>query len=397
MLTELAARLLLETDWRVLAKFAGTFALRGAASLRRHRRREARGEQFPPFLFISVTSACNLRCRGCWVSTSGRRRELNAAALDGVIDEAKAHGVRFFGVLGGEPLLHPALNDVLGRHRDCYFQVFTNGTLITDALARQWRRLANVTPLISIEGLEAGSDERRGGHGVYARTLHGLAACRRHRLITGVATSLCRSNVRELLTERYLRELISRGVHYVWYYIYRPVGPDPAPELALSAEELTEVRRFIVHARTWAPVLIVDAYWDADGRAVCPAAAGVSFHLSPAGDIEPCPPIQFARETAGDGAPLYEAINGSSFLRGFRELAARTTPGCILLERPDLLRQYVIDSGARDTSGRGTGLAELAAMARRASHHLPGREIPEAHWFYRLAKRRWFLGLGSYA
>jgi len=397
MLASLAKRLLLETDWRCLWKFAAGFGLRGGLALRRARRRAKRGEFFPPFWFLSITSRCNLRCQGCWAVTDGPPRELSLDEVDRILSQGKRQGVYFYGLLGGEPLLHHGLMDVLARHPSCYFQLFTNGTLLTDAVARELRRLGNVTPLVSLEGLEETSDVRRGGRDVYARTLAGLDACRRQRLITGAATSLCKSNLDELLTQRHLDALVARGVHYAWFYLYRPAGPDPHPELALSADEVQRVRRFLVEARTRSPLLIVDAYWDDVGRALCPAAAGVSLHIGPGGDIEPCPPIQFAAESATNGQALFDAVNGSRFLRQFMQMASWTTPGCILLERPDVLRKFVIAEGGRDTTGRGTGLAELAAMTPRPSQYAPGREVPEKHWFYRYAKRHWFFGLGSYA
>src|SRR2546426_9042999 len=40
--------------------------------------------------------------------------------------------------------------------------VFTNGQLITGELARELRKIGNVTPLISIEGTQIVSDQRRG-------------------------------------------------------------------------------------------------------------------------------------------------------------------------------------------------------------------------------------------
>ena len=46
-------------------------------------------------------------------------------------------GNSFFGVLGGEPFMHPELFDFLGQHPDCYFQVFTNGQFITDGRRRR--------------------------------------------------------------------------------------------------------------------------------------------------------------------------------------------------------------------------------------------------------------------
>jgi len=50
--------------------------------------------------------------------------------------------------------MHPQLLDILEAHPDCYFQVFTNGQLITDKVAARLREIGNTTPLISIEGSE---------------------------------------------------------------------------------------------------------------------------------------------------------------------------------------------------------------------------------------------------
>jgi MoaA/NifB/PqqE/SkfB family radical SAM enzyme len=292
--------------------------------------------------------------------------------------------------------MHPELLELFARHPDCYFQVFTNGQLITGEVARELRRLGNATPLISLEGTEKVSDERRGRSNVFGKTLAGLENCRRHKLLIGVATSVCQSNINDLVTEQWLRRLIAMGVHYVWFHTYRVIGPNPSPELALRPEQVVAVRRFIVTMRKRLPIAIVDAYWDDRGEALCPMATGVSHHISPYGDVEPCPIIQFARESVRDRESLFETMTQSAFLRDFRETAAATTRGCIVLERPDLVRELVLKHGARDTTQRGTALAELERLQRRNSQHNPGQEIPEDHWAYRLAKKHWFFGFGAY-
>ena len=398
MIARFAARMVRETDPRVLRTFAWNFGVKGVRSVQRFKARLARGEHFPPFLYISVINSCNLRCQGCWVKVDGPRHFIDADRMDRLITAAKRRGNSFFGLLGGEPFMHPQLLEILARHRDCYFQIFTNGHLITDEVARELRRLANATPLISIEGTTEVSDVRRGRSGVLARTLAGLEACRRHRLIVGVATSVCRSNIDELVTEAWLRHLIARGVHYVWYHTYRPVGAHASPELALTPEEVLRVRRFVVSMRARLPLALVDAYWDDRGEALCPMATGISHHVNPWGDIEPCPIIQFATDSIDDGRDVFEVLNGSPFIREMRETAARTTRGCIVLERPDLVRELVARHGARDTTHReiGAGVRELEAMQPRCSQHQPGHEVPEEHWMYRFAKRHWFFGFGAY-
>jgi MoaA/NifB/PqqE/SkfB family radical SAM enzyme len=396
MLIPLARRVLTEADPRVIRKFVVNFGIKGIRSVEKHKRRLKRGVSFPPFLFISVISGCQLRCQGCWVDVDKPSKRLSRQDLHRIITDAKRHGNSYFGILGGEPFLHPELLDVFGDHPDCYFQVFTNGQLITDAVARELRRLGNVTPLISLEGTETVSDERRGRLHVLNRTLAGLEHCRRHRLLVGVATSVCQTNIGDLVTEAWLRRLIGMGVHYVWYHTYRVVGPNPSPALALRPEQVVAVRRFVVEMRSRLPIAIVDAYWDDRGEALCPMATGISHHISPYGDIEPCPIIQFARETVRDGDSLYDTMTQSAFLRDMRAAAARTTRGCIVLERPDLVQDLVRTHGARDTTQRGTADAELARMEPRSSQHHPGQEIPEDHWMYRFAKKHWFFGFGAY-
>ncbi len=230
---------------------------------------------------------------------------------------------------------------------------------------------------------------------MFAKSLEGIENCRRHKLVTGVATSVCQTNL-DLVNEQWLRRLIDMGVLYAWFYTYRPVGPRPCPELALGPEQLLQVRRFIVQMRRKLPIAIVDAYWDDRGQAICPMTTGVSHHIGPGGDIEPCPIIQFACETIRDGGSIYDIVTRSAFLSDFRATAAKATRGCVVLERPDLVREIVLRHGARDTTQRGTAIAELEAMRPMNSQHNPGNEVPEEQWIYRFAKKHWFFGFGAY-
>jgi MoaA/NifB/PqqE/SkfB family radical SAM enzyme len=391
----IAARIVSTVAPNCLWKLGWNFGAKGLLSVERFKWRKRRGVVFPPFLHISVINSCNLRCQGCWVDVAAPRTMIPFESLDAIVADAKRHGNSFFGLLGGEPFLHPRLLDLVERHPDCYFQIFTNGQLITPEIARRLRRAGNATPLVSIEGDAAVSDVRRGGRRVLDRSLRGLELCLEARLVTGVATSLCRSNIDTLLSEAWLRRLIEMGVHYAWFHGYRPVGPEAAPELALSPDDLLRVRRFVTEMRARLPIAIVDAYYDDAGEALCPMAVGLTHHVGPSGGIEPCPIIQLACERVGEGS-FYEQVTGSAFLRDMREAAAAHGRGCVMLENPRLVLEIADRHRAVDTTQRGSAREELRAMQPRSSQDLPGREIPERHWMYRLAKRHWFNGFGSY-
>lgn len=397
MYFSLAKRFALETDKRLLAKAIWTLGVRGLWSVHQHKRRLKRGEFFPPFLYLSVINSCNLRCQGCWVDVAAKQHKIEVDAANHTIAQAKAMGNSFFGILGGEPFMHKELLDIFRQNRDVYFQVFTNGHFITDEVAAELRRLGNVTPLISVEGSEIVSDTRRGRDGVLNQTMAGLETALRHKLLVGVCTSVCKTNLDDLVRDAWVDRLIEMGVMYCWYHIYRPVGPEPNPDLALSSEEQRRVRQFVVDTRATKPIVVIDAYHDDAGNALCPAATGFTHHVGPWGDIEPCPVIQLATDSIHDQKPLADTFNESEFLRDFREIVAENTRGCVIMERPDLLVELAEKHSARDTTARGEVIAELNDVAPRRSQYQPGDEIPERSLAYRWAKKYAFNDFGTYS
>ena len=394
---KMAKRMLWETDKRLLWKLAWNMGWKGMRSVQKHKSRLRRGEFFPPFFYVSIINSCNLRCQGCWVDVAAKQQTIDLPAMQKLIAEAKQMGNTFFGIVGGEPFMHPQLLDILEAHPDCYFQVFTNGQFITPEIARRLRKFGNVTPLISVEGNEIISDQRRGRADVLNQTLQGIQNCLNERVFTGVCTSLCQTNIDDLLTEAWVDRLIEMGVMYTWFHIYRPMGPDPSPELSLTPEQQLQARKFVVEMRAKKPIVIVDAYFDGAGQALCPAVNGISHHINPWGDIEPCPIVQFSTENIHDDSrSLRDKFVDSKFLQDFRDMSAETTRGCIVLERPDLLRDLIQRHGAKDATVRGTALQELEAMTPRTSQFNPGNEIPEINLWYRVVKKFLFNDFGVY-
>ncbi|MDB4413203.1 radical SAM protein [Pirellulaceae bacterium] len=399
MYFRLAKRLLMETDKRLLWKLFWNMGVKGLRSVMKHKSRLKKGEFFPPYLYISIINSCNLRCQGCWVDVAHKQHKIEFDALNKMVNEAKSMGNSFFGLLGGEPFMHKEMLDFIAEHRDVYFQVFTNGQFITDEVAKTLRKLGNVTPLISIEGTEIVSDERRRGMkgNVFNETMQGVQNCLNNKVLTGVCTSLCQTNFDDLLQESWVDKLVKMGVMYCWFHIYRPVGPESNPDLALTPEQQRKARQFVVDMRCKKPIFIIDAYYDADGKALCPAATGFTHHINPWGDIEPCPIVQFAKESIHEDRSLKETFNESAFLRDFRETAASSTRGCIVLERPDLIAELAERHGAKDSTARGTYMDEVNAMIPRRSQYHPDMDpIPEKSWAYKFAKKFAFHEYGVY-
>src|ERR1700688_3646053 len=98
MMIAFARRMITETDVRLLSKFAINFGVKGIRSGELYKKRLKRGEYFPPFLFISVISSCQLRCQGCWVDVAAPSEKLSLDELNRIVGDAKAHGNAYFGI-----------------------------------------------------------------------------------------------------------------------------------------------------------------------------------------------------------------------------------------------------------------------------------------------------------
>jgi MoaA/NifB/PqqE/SkfB family radical SAM enzyme len=367
---------------------------KGLIGFLKFRKRRKNGKLFPAFQFISVTNDCNLRCQGCWVTASGNKTYMHPDTIHSIITAGKKQGSYFYGILGGEPLLYKDLVSVFSKHPDCYFQLFTNGTLFTDDIAIRLRKAGNVTPLFSFEGDEQVSDIRRGGHKIFNRTIKAIQLAVSHRLITGVAISVCKSNIEMALSDAFVQKLHDLGVIYVWYYIYRPTGSNPNYELALNANDILRLRKFLVEGRTRLPMVIIDSYWRANGEPFCPAADGLSHHVNPEGFIEPCPVIQLAGDRI-NSEQLPQVYENSTFLRAFRNEINHKTNGCILMEDPAWIKNFAERHHAQNTSNRPDFLNDLGNAPQVASHgSCP--VIPEKNLLYRLAKKTAFFGMGAY-
>jgi len=385
---------ILNTDRRCLNKFVFNMGWKGIRAFNKYEKGLKNGNFFPAFHFISVTDDCNLHCQGCWVTGKKEKKSLSAEDVDRIITETKQKGSYFFGILGGEPLMYKPLFDIFKKHSDCYFQLFTNGTLLNAEVAEKLRKCANVTPLISFEGDETVADVRRGGNHIFQRTTNAIDAATQAHLITGVAISVCQSNFEMATSHEFVQSMIDRKVSYLWYYIYRPVGENATPELALTPEQINQLRRHLIAARSKYSLAIIDTYWNEKGEGFCPAARGLSHHINASGYIEPCPVIQFATNHISD-KPLTEIYKTSSFLNNFRTEIPKQTNGCIIMEDPQWLVEYIDLHGADDTSGRGNERERLLAM-KPVNSHGSCEVIPEKGFIYKFAKRHAFFGLGAY-
>ncbi|MBQ9300485.1 MAG: radical SAM protein, partial [Clostridia bacterium] len=216
--------------------------------------REKYGCNIPWAILLDPTSACNLHCTGCWAAEYGNKLNLSFDEIDDIIRQGKELGVFMYIYTGGEPLVRKAdIIKLCEKHDDCVFLCFTNGTLIDEQFADDMLRVKNFVPAISLEGMEAATDERRGA-GVFGKVIHAMDLLHARKLIYGVSCCYTSANYDSITSEEYYDMMIAKGTYFVWYFHYMPVGNDAAPELLPTPEQRELVYRRLRDMRARKPL-----------------------------------------------------------------------------------------------------------------------------------------------
>ena len=173
-------------------------ATRASASLQE---RAARAAQ-PLSALVELTYACNWRCVFCYNPRHHDRKRMDLREWSSVLDDLRSLGTLNLTVTGGEPLTHPEALEIMAaiRARAMVFRLFTNGALVTEAVARRLAELHPISVELSLHGATAETHERAtAAPGSYAAMWTGIRHLRDQGLPVVLKTPLTRLNEAELL------------------------------------------------------------------------------------------------------------------------------------------------------------------------------------------------------
>jgi MoaA/NifB/PqqE/SkfB family radical SAM enzyme len=322
---------------------------------------------------------CNLRCIGCYASEYAKNDEMALGLLDRILREAKEMGIYFITISGGEPFFRKDLLDLLAKHDDIYFQVYSNGTLIDAPLADRLAELGHVVPSISVEGFEAETDARR-GEGTFERILSAMRNLRDRGVFFGFSATATRRNNELLVSDAFVDFWRGQGCSFGWYFNYIPIGREPRLDLMPTPEQRLHRRRRLMDLRERLPMLLMD-FWN-DGALVggCMAGGRYYVHINVHGDVEPCVFAQFAVDNIRSKS-LHEVLDSPFFrrIRARQPYSDDYLKPCMIIDHPHVLRELVRESGARPTYEGGDALLTSAADGLDAYARRWG-ELADAEW-----------------
>ena len=220
----------------------------------------------PDILLISPTKTCNLRCVGCYADSGPTREKLTWQTFDRLLGEAHdLWGLRFFVISGGEPLSYrdqgKTLLDAVEKYSDCFFMMYTNGTQIDDRMAARIAELGNLMPAISLEGMKAATDRRR-GDGVFDQIVAAMTRLRREKALFGASLTATKLNAEEVMSDEVVNFLFEEmGVLFAWLFHYMPIGRAYTLDLLPTPQQ-----RLMLWTRTWQLVrerhYFIADFWD---------------------------------------------------------------------------------------------------------------------------------------
>jgi MoaA/NifB/PqqE/SkfB family radical SAM enzyme len=250
---------------------------------------EEEGIHVPPFMIASITRRCNLNCLGCYARARNKKQhgEMSLQRLNELMDEARDLGFAFALLAGGEPLTRPGILDVTEAHPEILFPLFTNGTLLTESISERIAGQKNVIPVLSLEGLEAETDCRR-GPGVYNHLLQAMSLLKRKRIFFGISLTVTRKNIDLVTCESFVRQLAARGCRLFFYVEYIPVR-EGTEDLVVSSLQREELDRKMSEMRRRFNRLFISFPGDEKIYGGCLAAGRGFVHIGPEGGLEPCP------------------------------------------------------------------------------------------------------------
>ena len=322
-------------------------SLRRSAEVRKHL--EEQGIHVPPYMIASITNTCNLKCSGCYARAHKRAKgqELTAERWAEIFREAGEIGISVIFLAGGEPFTQPEVLDAAKDFNNIIFPVFTNGTLIDGNRFKKLKKQKNLVPIISIEGYEADTDGRR-GKGVYEHSKNVMKKLDENKVFFGASITVTSKNIDTITDDVFIKELMASGCKL--FMLIEFVAVEEGTEhLVLNDSQRSKLRDIVSTFSSKYNALFVSFPGDEEQYGGCLAAGRGFVHVSPEGNLEPCPFSPYS-DTSLKDISLKEALK-SEFLNNIRQEHGKLTEtrgGCALWNNRDWVVSILNNTQAVD-------------------------------------------------
>lgn len=201
-----------------------------------------------------LSEVCNLKCLHCY-QEKHKPIALSYPQLLNILNQyrellkklkVKGH----INLTGGEPLCSPyffKILDELKKDKELYsFSILTNGTLITDEIAKKISEYNPEYVQVSLEGGKKTNDYIRGKN-VYKKVANAIKYLKKYNVFVSISFTATRINYKEF--PNVVRYAEKYGVDNVWSDRFIPLSKDNEIDLQMSKEETNEYLKIMENER----------------------------------------------------------------------------------------------------------------------------------------------------
>ncbi|MDP4132750.1 MAG: radical SAM protein [Bacillota bacterium] len=255
---------------------------------------EDEGRHIPAFLISSITQTCNLHCKGCYARSNGiccdekGSEILSSAKWSNIFKQAEGLGIGFNLLAGGEPLMRRDVIDEAAKQKKTIFPIFTNGTMIDEEYIEVFDTHRNLIPVISIEGDEQATDERR-GNGIYRVLSEKMDKIAKRHILFGASITVTAKNINQVTDSSFIEDLKKKGCKLIFFIEYIPVS-EGTQNLVLSDIDRNMLEQKVnLLKKVYKSILFLSFPGDEEKMGGCLAAGRGFIHINPYGGVEACP------------------------------------------------------------------------------------------------------------
>jgi 12,18-didecarboxysiroheme deacetylase len=173
-----------------------------------------------PVVVWNVGQRCNLNCLHCYSQSQNKEYpgELSTEEGRALIEDLARFGVPVILFSGGEPLIRKDLLSLaqLATEKGMRAVISTNGTLLTEKMAKELKRIGLSYVGVSLDGMRQTHDRFRGVKGAFDAALKGIRNCRDSGVKVGLRFTINRRNASDI--PRIFELLEEEGIPRVCFY-----------------------------------------------------------------------------------------------------------------------------------------------------------------------------------
>jgi MoaA/NifB/PqqE/SkfB family radical SAM enzyme len=327
--------------------FMAKYALASKRARKLRIQAEENGEHIPPFLIASITSQCNLHCKGCYARENHAcfdgtaSNQLTDKEWSNIFHQAIDLGIGFILLAGGEPLIRKDIIQAAGKMQDILFPIFTNGTMMDEEYIKIFEKNRNLVPVLSLEGSQEITDQRR-GQGIYDTIIKTMSALNQNGILFGASITVTKENLYDISNPAFIQMLYEKGCKVVFFIEYVPMD-ETTKYLAPEEKERMELDDNLLGLRqSYEDMLFISFPGDEKTSGGCLAAGRGFFHINAHGGAEPCPFSPYS-DTSLRKVTLKDALQSPLFqrLRDENVLMEEHAGGCVLFEKKELVEELL--------------------------------------------------------